>query len=219
MISEVTSTKDYRNTSYKYSDFTLGDKKENFMKGFRKVHIRAWNIYSNIKSRQSGFNRAFKAIYHDKCVYCGINTHVIELSRFEIDHFIPQAVLEKGLGYSTEDINGIYNLVNSCNMCNRKKSSFITDRDNFQLLHPDKEDLIKIFDRLDDFSIVINNDYINNNEVVKFYETLNLDNQIRRLDFLIMEMKDFCEQYPMESIVPQINALILKIESKRRKNY
>lgn len=219
MINEATSTKDYRNTSFKYCDFTLGDKKESFMKDFRTVHTRAWNIYSNIKSRQSILNRNFKAIYHDKCVYCGINTHVIELSRFEIDHFIPQAVLEKDLGYSKEEINGIYNLVNSCNLCNRKKSSFITDRDTFQKLHPDKEELAKIFERLDDFSIVINNDHTTNNEVVKFYKTLNLDNQIRRLDFLIMEMKDFCEKYPKESIVPQINALILKIESKRRKNY
>lgn len=219
MTTEATSIKDYRNTSYKTYDNTHNEKKEVFMSEFRKVHKKAWNIYSNIKSRQCSFNRTFKEIYNDTCVYCGINTHVIELSRFEIDHFIPQAVLDKNLGYTTQEINGINNLVNSCNMCNRKKSSFITDKQNFELLHPDKEYLNGIFERLEDFSIVINNDYTNNGEVVKFYESLNLDNQIRRLDFLIMEMKDFCEQYPTEVIVPQINALILKVESKRRKNY
>lgn len=219
MTNSTTAIKDYRNTSYKTYDFTLNDKKEVFMSKFREVHERAWNVYSNIKSRQCSFNRTFKAIYHDKCVYCGINTHVIELSRFEIDHFIPQTILKKNLGYDKKDINGIYNLVNSCSMCNRKKSGFITDDVNFRLLHPDNEHLKRIFSRLEDFSIVIKEDYTKNVEVAKFYESLSLDNQIRRLDFLIMEMKDFCEQYPNESIVPQINALILKIESKRRKNY
>jgi len=219
MTNKATAIRDYRNTTFKTYDFSLNDKKEVFMSEFRKVHKTAWNVYSNIKSRQSSLNRTFKAIYHEKCVYCGINTHVIELSRFEIDHFIPQAVLNNDLGYDRKDINGIYNLVNSCNMCNRKKSGFITDESNFLLLHPDNEFLVEIFSRLDDFSIVINNDYIKNEEVVKFYESLNLDNQIRRLDFLIMEMKDFCEEYSTQIIIPQINDLILKIEDKRRKNY
>lgn len=219
MISNTTEIKDYRNTSYKKYDFTLNNKKEDFMIEFRKVHIRAWNIYSNIRSKKSIFNRNFKAVYHDKCVYCGINTHVIELSRFEIDHYIPQAVLRNNLGYDVKEINGIGNLVNSCRMCNGNKSGFTTDEQNFKLLHPDNEHLKEIFSRSNDFSIIINSDYLDKNEVVKFYDALNLDNQIRRLDFLIMEMKDFCEQYPDADIVQQMNWLILNVESKRRKNY
>lgn len=219
MTSSATEIKDYRNTAYKKYDFTLNDKKDVFISEFRLQHRKAWNIYANIRSRTCDLNRSFKSIYHDKCVYCGINTHVIELSRFEIDHFIPLAVLKKNLGYDVKYINGLSNLVNSCRMCNGNKSSFITDHDNFELLHPDNVDFQKVFDRLDDLSIIINDNFVSNCEVVKFYEALGLDNQIRRLDFLIMEMKDFCEQYPDANIVPQINRLILKVESKRRKNY
>lgn len=219
MTSKAIAIKDYRNTTFKVYDFTINDKKVVFMNEFRKVHERAWNIYLNIKSRTCDFNKPFKQIYHNKCVYCGIDTNVIELSRFEIDHFIPQTVLKQNLGYDKKYINGIHNLVNSCNMCNRNKSGFITDQKNFDLLHPDNQYLSSIFNRLDDFSIEINADYSTNVEVERFYTSLNLDNQIRRLDYLIMEIKDFCEEYPTESIVPQLNALILKIENKRRKNY
>jgi len=219
MESSITLVKDFRNSSYTTYDFNLGDKKEKFINEFRKTHPRAQNIYLSIKNKQGFFNKSFRSIYFEKCVYCGINTQVIDSSKFEVDHFIPESILKAEMGFEYSYINGIENLVNSCQMCNRNKSDFMTDDENRQLLHPDNNNLPTIFERIDDYSIEVSNEYINNNEILRFYMTLNLDNQLRRLDYLIMEMKDFCDKYQTESIVNDIQRLILKIESKRRRNY
>lgn len=211
--------KDYRNTSYNEYDHSLGDKKVKFMDDFKLNYPRAWNIYSYVNKNGQFYNIKFKNIYYDKCVYCGISTQVINSSNFEVDHFIPKAVLDVNLGYDKKEIHGIKNLVNSCKMCNRGKLDFLCDAESIEMLHPDNNQLSLIFNRKTDFSIEINNEYVNNNVIKEFYTKLKLDNQLRRLDYLLMEMKDFCDRYEGESIINEIQKLILKIESKRRKNY
>ncbi|MGE7929221.1 HNH endonuclease [Lysinibacillus xylanilyticus] len=219
MGSNITVANDYRNTEYTNHDFNLGSKKIDFMDEFRIRHPRAENIYNYIRNRQNGFNRVFRFIYYEKCAYCGINTQVIDSSKFEVDHFIPESVLRLELGYTYAHINGIDNLVNSCQMCNRGKTNFLPSKENIDLLHPDNNKLPLIFERLDDYSIRIREEYKENTDINKFYLDLNFENQLRRLDFLLMEMKDFCDIYPTESIVKDMQTLILKIESKRRRNY
>jgi len=219
MGSNITVANDYRNTEYTNHDFSLGSKKIDFMDEFRIRHPRAENIYNYIRNRQNGFNRTFRFIYYEKCAYCGINTQVIDSSKFEVDHFIPESVLRLDLGYTYAHINGIDNLVNSCQMCNRGKTNFLSSKENIDLLHPDNNKLPLIFERLDDYSIRIREEYKGNTDIKKFYLDLNFENQLRRLDFLLMEMKDFCDIYPTESIVKDMQTLILKIESKRRRNY
>lgn len=76
-----------------------------------------------------------------------------------------------------------------------------------------------IFNRESDFSIKVNEKYKNHTTIEEFYNALKLGNQLRRLDYLLMEMKDFCDKYEGEPIINEIQKLILKIESKRRKHY
>ncbi|MFS0673659.1 HNH endonuclease [Ornithinibacillus sp. 179-J 7C1 HS] len=209
---------DYRNTSYKVYDYTLGKKKLDFMDDFKSIHPRAWNIYSYVNKNGEGFNIKFRNLYHDKCVYCGISTQVINSSNFEVDHFIPKTVLDLKLEYDKKDIHGIDNLVNSCKMCNRGKKDFLCDSEELENLHPDNNKLPFIFYRNKDLSIEVSSDY-NRDTVKDFYTKLKLDNQLRRLDYLLMEMKDFCDRYEGAPIINEIHRLILKIESKRRKNY
>ncbi|QGT57834.1 hypothetical protein GL331_04460 [Bacillus velezensis] len=216
---KIETINDYRNTSYKQFDFTLNDKKIKFIEEFILEHPKAWNIYNYINQKGRQFNEIFRSIYNDKCVYCGISTQVINSSNFEVDHFIPKSVLDLGLGYDKKEIHGIDNLVNSCQMCNRGKVNFLCDFENIEILHPDNNRLPEVFNRKVDFSIEINKEYENNNIIQDFYNKLKLNNQLKRLDYLLMEMKDFCDKYEGAPIINEIQKLILKVESKRRRNY
>lgn len=219
LIMITKQIKDYRNTSYNEQDHYLGDKKVRFMADFKLDHPRAWNVYNYINKSGQFYSIKFRDIYYDKCVYCGISTQVINSSNFEVDHFIPKAVLDADLGYDKKEIHGIKNLVNSCKMCNRGKLDFLCDTAFTDLLHPDNNQFPLIFNRKTDYSIVINHEYVDNSNIKEFYAKLKLDNQLRRLDYLLMEMKDFCDRYEGEQIINEIQKLILGIESKRRKNY
>ncbi|WP_158700710.1 HNH endonuclease [Bacillus paralicheniformis] len=219
METNIVKIKDYRNTSYKNDDFTLGNKKLVFMKKFKTDHPKVRNIYNTLKNRTNKYNSEFRRIYYNKCAYCGISTQVIDSSRFEVDHVIPLSTLKINLDYSRDKINGIENLVNSCQMCNRGKRDFYCDEENLKILHPDYNCLPQIFYRKKDYSIDINEDYGKNSVIIEFYRKLKFDNQLRRLDYLLMEMKDFCDIHEGEAIINDIQKLIFKIESKRRANY
>ncbi|ARO57743.1 HNH endonuclease [Bacillus cereus] len=219
METKIKVINDYRNTSYKKFDFSINKKKIQFIEEFKLNYPRAWNIYNYVNRKNEEFNLKFRNIYYDKCVYCGTSTQVINSSNFEVDHFIPKAVLKLGLGYNNKEINGISNLVNSCQMCNRSKVDFLCDIESLKLLHPDNNKLPLIFNRESDFSIKVNEKYKNHTTIEEFYNALKLGNQLRRLDYLLMEMKDFCDKYEGEPIINEIQKLILKIESKRRKHY
>lgn len=219
MKTELTELKDYRNTSFGNFDFTIGNKKTEFMKIFRLYHQTAWNIYNYVNNKSIDFNKQFRIIYHEKCAYCGVSTQVISSSNFEVDHVIPKLVLELDMGYDKKNINGIDNLVNSCQMCNRGKLGFMCDEEFIEIFHPDNNKLKYIFTRSDDYSIEIQNEYVDNSVVKDFYLKLKLNNQLRRLDYLIMEMKDFCDKHEGDIITDEIQKLITKIESKRRQNY
>lgn len=219
MWTNLVKIKDYRNTSFNYYDFSIGNKKIEFKRKFIKDHPRVRNMYLTIKNRENRYNIEFRKIYHEKCAYCGISTQVIDSSRFEVDHVIPVSILKQNFGYKYEEINGLDNLVNSCQMCNRGKTNFYCKESEFKLFHPDNNNLPIIFERTEDYSIEISSGYENNILIKEFYTKLKFDSQLRRLDYLLMEMKDFCDMHEGETIINDIQRLIYKIESKRRRNY
>lgn len=208
---------DYRNTSYKNIVFEFKNKKIQFISEFLTHYPKAWHIYSYVNKRGERFNNEFKDIYYNKCIYCGVNLDVIESSNFEVDHYIPQNVLKYSPDrYDKRNIQGIDNLVNSCRFCNQSKKHFICNEQN---LHPDENKLHEIFIRKNDFSIDIAPDYISNSDVVNFYKALKLDNEVRRINYLIMELKDFAEKHHDNQELQGVHRIILDIERKRRINY
>lgn len=220
MATNIVITKDYRVTSFQFIDFTLGNKKNIFMEKFKEEHSGVRYVYNTIMNRNNKYNRIFREIYHERCAYCGISTQVIDSSRYEVDHVIPASVLKRETNeYTKEEINGINNLVCSCQMCNRGKQAFYCDKDNLDLLHPDNNRLPEIFKRSEDYYIIISEEYQENETIHEFYNRLKFSNQLRRLDFLLMEMKDFCNKYQDEPIIDDVQRLILKVESRRRRNY
>lgn len=222
----MTIKNDYRNTSYCLIDYKLNSKKIEYSIEFRENHPRATNMYNIISEKNSMENRKFREIYFERCAYCGVSTQVIDSSKFEVDHFIPKSILkqmqtlESLKKLTTVEINDITNLVCSCQMCNRGKSGFICNEENaIYLLHPDNNFLNSVFYRQFDYSIEVFSEYKDNIDVKQFYKYLKFDNQIKRLDYLLMEMKDFCEKYKEEQIINNIQRAILRLESKRRNNY
>lgn len=211
---------DYRNTSFSNLDFSIEDKKINFLIELKEEKPRIWNIYININKIGDKFNAKFKEIYHHKCVYCGISVYVIESSRFEIDHVIPHASIDWGKGHTRSTLNGIDNLVNSCQLCNRSKSDFYILDEYLELMHPDNNNLNKVFYRDSDYSIKIKEEYKDDSFIKEFYTSLKLHNELRRVDYLLMEMKEFCNQNnKSDELIFKLQTLILKIEQKKRFNY
>lgn len=206
---------DYRNTSYTNFDFSLGKKKFFFMKELRKHHKRAKNIYNIVKDRSSPFNAKFREIYHGKCVYCGISTQVIASSDFEVDHVIPKT----NTSYSYAIIHGIKNVVSACRQCNRGKLDLSVNKSKLNLIHPDKNKLKDLFFRDKNYAIKITNTYLNDSVVQDLYESLKLSSDLKRIDFLLMELHDFCNTYPNLKMTYEIKNIIYSVDLFRKKNY
>lgn len=220
MVISTFKTVDYRNTSFRVYDFNLGDKKSDLLNELLKNKPGITNIYNNIKNRDNVYNEKFRKIYNMKCVYCGTSIQVIESSRFEVDHVIPISVIKLRIGYSPVELNGIGNLVNSCQMCNRGKRNFLIEDSYLEILHPDKNKLNEIFYRDSDFSIQIIDKYAKDPLINAFYYKLKFHNELRRVDYLLMEMMDFCEKHNTDDeVINRVQQLILKIEGKKRYNY
>lgn len=208
-------TEDYRYNRYCNISFVLSEKKERFSEFFRASHPRTSNFYKYISPRKSVENRMFREIYNNRCVYCGVSTQVLPASLFEVDHFLSQSECVK---HSIANVNYIDNLVSSCSMCNRGKSNYSCSSEYVDLLHPDKNQYPVVFKRDKRYNLEIKEIYQNNPDVVELFRVLKFDNELRRIDYLIMELKDFCKIYPEDSLVCQIKDIIEPIEQHRRDN-
>lgn len=220
---------DYRNTSYCKDKHCFKTRKAIFYNKFKNDHPRVTNDYSYLNDGSKKENREFKDIYFLKCAYCGVTNQVIGISRYELDHFLPQATTKKDTIIKLDvlkeidknKINSIENIVCSCQFCNRQKRAFLCEEseNNLILLHPDNNLLPQVFYREEDYSIKVKSEYQHNKDIEQFYYALKLDNEIRRIDYLLMEMKDFCKIYEDDGLVLKIKEIISKIEQKRRFNF
>ena len=200
---------DYRCTKYcpKLCDVT--HKKEKFLEEFQKFHPRTKNHYQYIKERKSKLKLEFLKIYNCKCVYCGNSINNLNIDHFEIDHFVPKACFT-----DENEANSIFNLVASCQACNRLKLDHdITDK-NKDLFDVEKS-LPRIFIRNDDCYIKIHNDYLTNKEVLSFYNHLHLGYQTKRLDFILMELHGMIKDDKFIKIRSELKEVYFSIFSKR----
>ena len=204
-----TITNDYRCNKYRYSytEYLFREKKQDFKKKVSDVHPKITNFYKNVKKIEFSKNFDFKkSIYNNSCVYCGLSAILIPKSTFEIDHVLPKSVKED---------NGIYNIVCACKYCNRKKSDFYCESyDNQELLHPDNNHLQEVFYRDQEYYIRVNDLYKNNSDIVGFYKQLGLMDENKRIEYLILEIRDFCEKYCNDS---SLNKLKFSLDRLREK--
>jgi putative CRISPR-associated protein, csn1 family len=202
---------DYRNTIYEVSKKDIINEKNALEDKIKKEHPKVKIIYNQINKKDGNYNKQFRNIYNNKCAYCGISTDVISSELFEIDHFICE------ISFNGDSINAgkINNLVLSCKKCNRAKKDFIWNEIYSLKFNVDDESITELFYRDVDYSIKIEKEYITDNSIYNFYIKLKLNEEIRRLDFLLMNMYGFYNKYYEDKNIYRILEYIVLLQKKR----
>lgn len=198
---------DYRmiSNNYEFSD-VVSDKNE-FKQLFLHDHPRVKNFYNHISNKKEGYFKKFAEIYNLKCAYCGVQAGELkELNDYEIDHIICESSFNDKC-----EAGKVHNLTFSCKFCNRKKSDFPI---NVQKLHPDTE-IHKNYHRDALYNIRINKEKFTDSDIVDFYNKLEFDNEIRRLDFLLMNMIELKNSLPDGFIKSKLQDSIDILRRKR----
>lgn len=207
-------TKDYRNTQYCPELEDILRKKKEINDEIINDHPRVRIIYNQINSREGEYNEKFREIYNHKCGYCGVSQKVLDAELYEIDHF----VCESSFGGDNATAGRIDNLVLSCKRCNRKKKAYLIDEEYQRILNPDDGSLAKVFYRDDKYYICILENYIDDEQVNSFYRQLELEQQVRRLDYLLMNMNGLYDRIKGSQDGSVLAECINELQ-KKRNNY
>ncbi|MXN88468.1 HNH endonuclease [Pasteurella canis] len=204
---------DFRNTRYCISNNNILSDKSSLEKRIKREHPRVKIIYNQINKKYKEYNKMFRDIYSNKCAYCGITTDVISSELFEIDHFICEAA------FNGDSINAgkINNLVLSCKKCNRAKQNFIWNEIYSSKFNVDDGSITNLFYRDDDYYIKIKKEFIKDSTICYFYKKLKLNEEIRRLDFLLMNMYGFYKKHSNNLKSEKILKCIILLQQKRNK--
>ena len=184
---------DYRTTSGQLAYQNIEQKKAELTRNIHKEHSSQKIDYNSIKNRESHFYEDFCIIYNWSCAYCGARRGIIDSQLFEIDHYICQSAFPK----STEGrakAGEVNNLVLACHDCNRRKSDFKLEGKYGILLNPDNNAIAKIFYRSDDYYIKVADEYKSDQIICQFYAQLNLGSELKRLDYLLLNIKELEDQ-------------------------
>ena len=191
---------DYRNTKYCPEMGNIEERKNSLVAEIRKTHPRATDMYAILSKELSHRDRFFKA-YHAKCAYCGVSLDILPCQMFEIDHFIPKASCK--FGGSKAAAGNMKNLVLACHDCNRWKSDFDTSGLENDL-HPDYEGITQSFFRDSQYYIRVSAPKENDSNVKAFYNQLHLGNELRRVDYLLMNMRGMYDAMKLEGMKPEV---------------
>ncbi len=201
---------DYRNTPLCKNLSNVKSKKEDLQATILLTYPGQKNIYRKVNNKKLSFFNSFADIYNKKCAYCGVSSDINDLKQFEIDHFICRAKSED------DNIAGkITNLRFSCFFCNRKKGSFFIDEEHQSLLDPDDNLIAQVFERTSDYQITISDDYKDDPFIKGFYSKLAFNNQLRRLDFLLMNMVNYSRTVKNIAIRDKLNTCIMLLLCKK----
>lgn len=176
---------DYRNTKYCPPFEEISNQKNAVADAIKFEHPRAIDMHNYVSENSGSYKIKFMQVYNCKCAYCGADISIMSKENFEIDHFI----YEKSERFSKKSEAGaIENLVLACRSCNHKKSSFDFPEGEEKYLYPDAQEIMKTFIRDNDYYIKVDKSFKNNDTVNKFYKQLDLEGEVHRLDFLLMNM-------------------------------
>ena len=206
---------DYRNTKYCSELVNLHDKKKDVEKCVLSEH-KTSNIYSFVRNNKLKYKQMFADAYNRKCAYCGISTDIESLDSFEIDHFIH----EKNRIFKYEkDASYMENLVFSCHECNSNKKAFDVINEKCENLHPDDNYLKSVYYRNDDYRITIKEN-VNSQGEIRFYEKMKLGSDLRRIDYLLMNLLGFYNNANLNTdIREKISRIILILITKRNNGH
>lgn len=86
-----------------------------------------------------------------------------------------------------KSVDHIENLIFACRNCNQAKKEFDTSK-IIDIVHPDGENIKKVFERDQYYKIVISQEYLNNEKVKLFYSKMKFDYAYRKLDYLLLNL-------------------------------
>jgi 5-methylcytosine-specific restriction endonuclease McrA len=184
------TNKDYRNTTNCPVLVDVALKKCALERKIQQDHKRAKIMYNFVHDKQDVYFEPFSEIYNCKCAYCGAWIGISDIRLFEVDHFICEDAFSKDTAGRSE-AGKVSNLVLACYSCNRGKGKLMIDEDHQGTLNPDDGSIAQVFDRNEDYYICIRPDYAEDQVVVDFYQKLLLGSEFRRLDYLLLEIKNF----------------------------
>lgn len=207
---------DYRKTKYCLSFENINLNKNKFLEELKLEFPEIEDIYSKISKNDELYKIKFMKIYNCRCSYCGVSLDILNKRMFEIDHYI----YKKSPKFKdNNEADKIENLVLSCQYCNRKKRDFSIPDTEYILLYPDGEEIKKVFYRDEQYYIRISNNYSLNQTINKFYKKLKLDAEVRRLDFLLINLLKFKKTYKNKleglRIFNDVCSIIEKLKNKR----
>lgn len=182
---------DYRNTIYcpRFEDVST---KKALLKSEIESKHTIQDLYTAISPNEgTTYKPQFMKVYNHKCCYCGVRIPIIQKSLFEIDHFRNK---KHPIFPSEASAGTIDNLVLACRKCNRAKSSFMINDEDYKNLYPDDGSIRNSFVRTDDYYIRVAPNMKGDSQVQRFYKQLKLDEEVRRLDYLLMNMRGLKEK-------------------------
>ncbi|MBR1742403.1 MAG: HNH endonuclease [Lachnospiraceae bacterium] len=134
------------------------------------------------------YHKKFAKIYNNKCAYCGALWGLLPVESFEVDHFLNIASFPDTTDGRIE-AGKMINLVWSCISCNRGKRGITIKPPYDNLLNTDNGNIALIFKRDSDYYIRICDTYQDDEFIKKFYESLHLGYETRRLDYLALQLE------------------------------
>ena len=193
---------DYRNSTYCIPLENILEKKEKLRGIINQDRPRVKNYHAWISKKEENYRDKFIEIYNWKCAYCGNSTDNSPKSLMQIDHVICESSFEKekmknGVKVKVVDnikAGQIGNLVFSCSDCNGWKSDHLLKDGYEEMLHPDNEKITEIFFRDDQYYIKITEMYEADSSIKMFYDKLKFNKEIRRLDYLLLELRGLCKK-------------------------
>lgn len=203
---------DYRCTEYDIfpSEQEIYSRKEEIVKELSLKEED--NHYSYVSVRKSKANKLFRDCYNNKCVYCGVPVEINSRRLFEVDHYICKTTQKQNI-----NVNHIKNLVNACNECNRKKTGEEISDSYLNILNPDTN-IKNVFIRNTNFKIEIIPSLKEDIVIKSFYKKLYLNGELRRLDYLLMNLMGLQKKVMSQQIKEKL-AYCIQILMEKRNQY
>lgn len=212
MLKKNMITNDYRNTEYCPILENVVDKKKTLEENIKKFHPKQKIMYTKVHNRNTVYNKDFCSIYNCKCAYCGVSMDIIPATLFEVDHFVAESLFD-----DKEKAGKVDNLVLACYQCNRNKKDFEIDGEYIEKLNTDDGKIADVFFRDDKYYIRIKDDYMEDETINDFYKKLQLVHQMRRLDYLLMNMQGLHKKIEGTPQGGKLAEAILILQGKRNK--
>lgn len=183
----MTKDKDYRITRKCPPFAHIEEKKNRLEEKIKSENPKTKIIYYKVRERRGRYHDEFAGVYNNRCAYCGAMWGLLPVEFFEVDHFINEASFPDTKDGRTE-AGRMKNLVWACRACNSGKSGFKIEPPYDDVLNVDNGNIASVFKRDRLYNIEISDTYQEDPVVQSFYKKLGLGHEIRRLDYLALEI-------------------------------